>query len=109
MGVIDRARLERYFQKSAARNQEEGNRRRGRSHRGNGDLEDSSLDVSMDVSMDNSRSSSVEHEVSSLSLNENAKKAFSDDEDTGMEVPKRRGRKAKPISAAAGGLLKRHQ
>merc|ERR1712226_1308731 len=73
--------LERYFQKSAARNQEDGGRR-GRSTRGHRGLEDdSSLDTSNYPSMDNSRASSVENEVSSLSLNENSKKSYSEDDD----------------------------
>ena len=100
--------LERYFQKSAARHEDETRRRRGRaSHRGNGDLDDSSLDVSMD----NSRASSVEHDVSTLNLNESnaIKKSYSDDEEDSKTMdsdtnagssslgnrPKRRGRKGK--------------
>ena len=78
---------------------------------GNGEIDESSLDISMDVSMDNSRASSVEpHDVSNLNINENDQKptkkaSISDDEENSNlssgnfegdsnKTRQRRGRKA---------------
>ena len=77
--------LERYFQKT--KNFEETHRRRGRGIRGNGDIDDSS----MEVSKDNSRASSVENDLTTDS------KAWTEDDfemEDEVKPPKRRGRKA---------------
>lgn len=88
--VIDRARLERYFQKSKYHEDTSSKRRRPRIP-GNGELDDSS----MDVSKDNSRASSVEND---LTTDSNTRGPWNEDEFEDVEEPvkppKRRGRKA---------------
>lgn len=90
--------LERYFQKSAARLADSDGHKRERRRGRFGEVEDSSIEASMDVSKENSRASSVENDVSGLTLSEPSTRRASDEDDLQPdERPKRRGRRAKPV------------